>query len=180
VLPKSLKTNKVTDSERSRGICGAPFVCPAPTGPQPPPNHPPNPHGNTNLSFVILDDDNATTRPVAVINEAFARRFFKNENPLGKHFGPDKIQYASRYEIVGVVKDMRYMTYDYKDPIGPMFWMPEAQTTHWDDPDYEGGEMWSHYLDNIVIWAPGNPPGIEERCAKSVSECRSRSGAVWG
>jgi putative ABC transport system permease protein len=49
----------------------------------------------------------ATTRPVAVINEAFARRFCKNENPLGKHFGPDKIQYVSRYEIVGVVKDMR-------------------------------------------------------------------------
>jgi hypothetical protein len=53
------------------------------------------------------DDDTATTRPVAVINEAFARRFFKNENPLGKHFGPHKIQYAFRYEIVGVVKDMR-------------------------------------------------------------------------
>jgi hypothetical protein len=55
-----------------------------------------------------------------VINEAFARRFFKNENPLGQHFGPDKIQYASKYEIVGVVKDMRFMTYDYKDPIGPI------------------------------------------------------------
>jgi hypothetical protein len=102
-----------------------------------------------------------------VINEAFARRFFKNENPLGKHFGPDKIQYASRYEIVGVVKDMRYMTYDDKDPIGP--WMPEAQTTHWDDPDFEAGEIWSHYLDNIVIWAPGNPPGIEEKVRKALA-----------
>ena len=37
----------------------------------------------------FTEDDTATTRPVAVINEAFARRFFKNENPLGKHFGPD-------------------------------------------------------------------------------------------
>ena len=49
--------------------------------------------GAPNLSFynrfpfVILKDDKATTRPVAVINEAFARRFFKNENPLGKQFG---------------------------------------------------------------------------------------------
>jgi hypothetical protein len=48
--------------------------------------------GNTNLCLVTLEDDKATTRPVAVINEAFARRFFKNEKPLGKHFGPDKIQ----------------------------------------------------------------------------------------
>jgi hypothetical protein len=67
-----------------------------------------------------------------VVNEAFARRFFKNENPIGKHFGPDKIQYATKYEIVGVVKDMRYMTYDYKDPIGPMYWISESQTTHWE------------------------------------------------
>jgi putative ABC transport system permease protein len=116
------------------------------------------------------EDDTATTRPVAVINEAFARRFFKNENPLGKHFGPDKIQYASRYEIVGVVKDMRYMTYDYKDPIGPMFWMPEAQTTHYDDPAYEAGEICSHYLYNIVIWSPGSPPGtIEEKVRKALA-----------
>jgi hypothetical protein len=32
----------------------------------------------------------------------------------------------------------------------------------WDDPVYEAGEIWSHYLDNIVIWALGNPPGIEQ------------------
>jgi hypothetical protein len=35
-----------------RGICGAPFVCPAPTGPQPPPIIT-DPYGNTNLSFLI-------------------------------------------------------------------------------------------------------------------------------
>src|SRR6202167_112045 len=115
------------------------------------------------------DDDTATTRSVAVVNEAFARRFFKNENPLGKHFGPDKIQYASKYEIVGVVKDMRYMTYDYKDPIGPMYWISETQTTQWDDPVYKAGEIWSHYLYNIVIWAPGNPAGIEEKVRKALA-----------
>jgi hypothetical protein len=63
---------------------------------------------------------------------------------------------------------MRYMTYDYKDPIRPMFWMPEAQTTHHDDPAYEAGEIWSHYLYNIVIWVPGNPPGIEEKVRKAL------------
>ena len=47
--------------------------------------------------------------------------------------------------------------------------MPEAQTTHWDDPAYEAGEIWSHYLYNIVIWAPGNPPGIEEKVRKALA-----------
>jgi ABC-type antimicrobial peptide transport system permease subunit len=31
------------------------------------------------------------------------------------------------------------------------------------------GEIWSHYLYNIVIWAPGSPPGIEERVRKALA-----------
>jgi putative ABC transport system permease protein len=120
------------------------------------------------LGRPINEDDTATTRKVAVINEAFAKRFFKNQNPIGQHFGPDKIKYASNFEIVGVVKDMRYMTYDYKDPIRPMFWLPETQTVQYDDQAYVAGETWSHYLYNIVIWAPGNPPGMEERVRKAL------------
>ncbi|HTF44776.1 MAG TPA: ABC transporter permease, partial [Terriglobales bacterium] len=122
------------------------------------------------LGRPITEDDTATTRKVAVINEALAKRFFKNQNPIGEHFGPDKIKYASTFEIVGVVKDMRYMTYDYKDPVRPMFWIPEAQTVEYDDPAYRAGETWSHYLYNIVIWAPGDPPGMEERVRKTLVE----------
>jgi putative ABC transport system permease protein len=122
------------------------------------------------LGRTITEDDTATTRKVAVINEAFAKRFFKSQNPIGEHFGPDKIKYASTFEIVGVVKDMRYMTYDYKDPVRPMFWVPETQTVEYDDPAYKAGETWSHYLYNIVIWAPGDPPGMEERVRKTLVE----------
>ncbi len=118
----------------------------------------------------ITDDDTAATRKVAVINEAFAKKFFKDKNPIGEHFGPDKIKYATTFEIVGVTKDMRYLTYDYKDPIRPMFWLPETQTVQYDDPAYVAGETWSHYLYNIVIWAPGDPPGMEERVRKALAE----------
>jgi predicted permease len=121
------------------------------------------------LGRPITEDDTATTRKVAVINEAFAYRFFKGQNPIGQHFGPDKIKYSSNFEIVGVVRDMRYMTGDYKDPIRPMFWLPEAQTIQYDDPAFRSGEIWSHYLYNIVIWAPGNPPGMEERVRKALA-----------
>ena len=115
------------------------------------------------LGRSISEDDTATTRKVAVINEAFAKRFFKGQNPLGQHFGIDKIKYSNTYEIVGVTKDIRYMTNDYKDPVGPMFWLPEAQTENYDDSVFKAGEIWSHYLYNIVIWAPGSPPGLEDR-----------------
>ena len=116
----------------------------------------------------ITDDDTAATRKVAVINQAFAKRFFKNQNPIGMHFGIDRIKYSATFEIVGVARDMRYMTQDYKDPIKPMFWLPEAQSVQYDDPAFRSGEVWSHYLYNIVIWAPGNPPRMEERVRQAL------------
>jgi putative ABC transport system permease protein len=117
----------------------------------------------------ITDQDTAATRKVAVVNEAFAKKFFKNQNAVGQHFGPGKLKYSSTFEVVGVVRDMRYMTYNYKEPVGAMYWVPEAQTVEWDDPAYASGEMWSHYLNNIVIWAPGDPPQMEERVRKTLA-----------
>jgi putative ABC transport system permease protein len=121
------------------------------------------------LGRPITEDDTASTRNIAVVNEAFAKKFFKGQNPIGRHFGPDEIKYASKYEIVGVVRDMRYMTWGYKDPIRPMFWLPEAQTVAYDDPPMQAGELWSHYLYNIVIWAPGDPPKLAENVHKAMA-----------
>jgi putative ABC transport system permease protein len=114
----------------------------------------------------IEERDTEASRRVAVINEAFVKKYFKGQNPIGQHFGPDRIKYSSMYEVVGVTSDIRYMTYEYKKPVRPMFWLPEAQTVHYDDPAYMIGETWSHYLYNIVIWAPGKHPDIEERVRK--------------
>ncbi|WP_348264231.1 ABC transporter permease [Telmatobacter sp. DSM 110680] len=117
----------------------------------------------------FTEDDTAATPNVAVVNEAFVNRFFKGQNPIGQHFGPNRLRYASTFEIVGVVKDIRYMTYDYKDPVRPMFWVSELQTAKYDDPVWAQGEKWSHYLYNIVIWAPGDPPGMEEKVRKAIA-----------
>jgi ABC-type antimicrobial peptide transport system permease subunit len=50
-----------------------------------------------------------------------------------------------------------------------MFWIPETQTVQFNDPAMQSGEIWSHYLYDIVIWAPGNPPGMEERVRKALA-----------
>src|SRR5579871_550549 len=121
------------------------------------------------LGRPITDADTAATRKVAVVNQAFAKRFFKSQNPIGQHFGIDKIKYSSTFEIVGVTNDVRYVTYEYKKPVRPMFWVPEAQTVQYDDPAFRSGEIWSHYPYNIVLWAPGNPPDIEEQVRKAIA-----------
>src|SRR5580658_6308173 len=113
------------------------------------------------LGRPITDRDTAASRKVAVINQAFARKFFKGQDPIGQHFGPGKIKYSGTFEIVGVTNDVRYMTWGYKDSVRPMYWLPEAQTVEYDDPALSSGEIWSHYLYDIVLWAPGAPPGME-------------------
>ena len=115
------------------------------------------------------DLDTNTTRRVAVINQAFAKKFFKGENPVGQHFGPNKIKYSATYEIIGVTNDIRYMTWGYRAPVRPMFWVPETQSVTYDDPAFTSGELWSHYLYNIVVWAPGSPTGIEQRVRQALA-----------
>ena len=114
----------------------------------------------------ITDQDTAATRRVAVVNQAFAKRFFKDQNPIGQHFGIDKVKYCATFEIVGVTNDVRYLTWGYKKAVRPMFWLPEGQTVQYDDPAFTSGEIWSHYLYNIVIWAPGAQPAMEENVRK--------------
>ena len=117
----------------------------------------------------IEERDTASSRNVAVINQAFQRRFFKGKNPIGAHFGINRIKYSTNYEIVGVVRDMRYTTWEYKKPVRPMFWVSEAQSVPYDDPQYETGELFSHYLYNIAIWAPGIQPAIEQRVHQALA-----------
>jgi predicted permease len=112
----------------------------------------------------IADRDNANTRPVAVINEAFAKRFFGKQNPIGQHFGPSPEKNAGMYEIVGVASNVEFGN----GPGEPVYFMPEAQSTHFDKANLESREIWSHYLYNIVIWAPGNPPDLVAQVKKAL------------
>jgi predicted permease len=121
------------------------------------------------LGRPITEEDTGTTRNVAVINEAFAKKFFKGQNPIGQHFGQNRIKYSATYEVVGVVKDIRYMTWGLRVPVRPMFWSAESQIAKYDDPAFTNGEISAHFLGNLVIWAPGNPPGMEERVRKTLA-----------
>jgi ABC-type antimicrobial peptide transport system permease subunit len=50
-----------------------------------------------------------------------------------------------------------------------MFWLPETQSVKYDDPQFNTFDLFSHFLYNIVIWAPGNPPGVENEVRKAIA-----------
>ena len=98
----------------------------------------------------ISEQDTAASRHVAVINEAFARKFFRNEDPLRKHFGREGMG-SGQYEIVGIAKDARYFPQNLRNPMAPLFFLPEAQR---DFPPKAGAaeiSPSSHFLSDIII-----------------------------
>ena len=92
----------------------------------------------------ISEQDTASSRPVAVVDETFARTFFGSEDPIGKHFG--RGPGASReFEVVGVARDARYSTANLNQPGRPFFFLPEAQA------EYMRTNLGSLFLRDIVI-----------------------------
>jgi putative ABC transport system permease protein len=75
---------------------------------------------------LFSESDSRSAPAVALISEALAKRFFANENPVGKHltFGFPANGVVSR-EIVGVVGDVHDQALG-KEP-GPMMYVPFAQ-----------------------------------------------------
>jgi ABC-type antimicrobial peptide transport system permease subunit len=85
---------------------------------------------------------------VAVINEVFARKFFRNENPIGRHFGRNA-ETRREFEVVGVAKDARYLANNIDQPVGPLFFLPEAQA----DYTKSAGSLFLH--DIVISTRPG-------------------------
>src|SRR5258708_39610962 len=89
--------------------------------------------GTALLAGTDLDGRDAPGAPlVAIVNEAFAERFLKTKQPIGRTF---KLQVSPgdpdpAYQIVGVVQNTKYA--NLREALGPVAYFPEAQLT---DPD---------------------------------------------
>jgi predicted permease len=59
------------------------------------------------LGREFTEEDHAGARPVCVINETFAKRFFNGRNPIGMHVTQHYADERHTYEVVGVVRDSR-------------------------------------------------------------------------
>ena len=76
------------------------------------------------------DGDKQNTRHVALVNEAFARRYFPNEDPIGRvvdvaHSRQPDFILAGKAEIVGVVADVRQS--DILSDVKPEIWNAYGQ-----------------------------------------------------
>ena len=114
--------------------------------------------------------DNATSDLVAVVNEAFVRRFFKTgEDPLDQRFGLDLPQYASTFRIVGIVRDAKFAGFALDQPARPMFYVPLAQTVDYDEPLMKRIESASHFVRGILLVSDLPPATLEPEVTRALA-----------
>jgi predicted permease len=120
---------------------------------------------------VFTAADNETTAPVAIVNEAFVKRFFKSdEDPLAQHFGLDVPQYASTFSVVGVVRDAKFAGWGLDKPARPMFYVPLAQNVAYPDELMKKIELRSHFIGGIMLVTKMSPGALEPLLTRMLAE----------
>jgi predicted permease len=99
--------------------------------------------------------DDAHSVPVAIVSETLARKFFPNEDPIGKRVGFDD-ETAGKVEIIGVARDIKYNSQREGDD--PLIYMP------WLQQRKEIGQMF------FAVRSTGESTALVAALRKAVSE----------
>lgn len=97
------------------------------------------------------DRDAPGAKRVAIINEAFATKFFAAANPLGQTVGLGLVDHSGDFEIVGVVDDVKHATAN--QPVRPMLYLPGFQSGVYTDASSINVHGRSMLMRSIVVHA---------------------------
>jgi len=99
--------------------------------------------------------DNLSAPKVAIISETLARKFFPDDDPIGKRVGFDA-KTAGQIEIIGIARDIKYNSQREEDT--PLIYLPWLQATE------ETGEMY------FALRAAGEPTALAAAVRQAVRE----------
>jgi putative ABC transport system permease protein len=113
------------------------------------------------------DRDNDAGAAVIIINESMARRYWPNENPLGKRITLDFLPDERSREVVAVVGDTRLSRAQRQT--GPILYVPfHQQTVHWRGPGLGDRSGWV-----FVVRTSGDPLQLVPSVRKVAAEIDS-------
>jgi predicted permease len=117
----------------------------------------------------ITDQDTATTQKIAVVNQAFVKKFFPKEDPMGRHFGVFDQKFSSEFEIVGIVADAKY-----NNPRGemrPMYFRPlNQQTEGLTEPNMVMAEGRSLYINSVTLRFERAPQNVDAMVRRTLQK----------
>jgi predicted permease len=120
----------------------------------------------------FTDADNETSVPVATVNQAFVKRFFRDgEDPIGQQFGLDKPEFANTFRIVGVVGDAKFAGWGLRRPAMPMFYVPLMQFVSYPAGDLlERIEAATHRIRGLMLTTNATPGALEPVITKILAD----------
>jgi predicted permease len=93
--------------------------------------------------------DTAASPQVVVVNQAFVKRFFPKQDPIGQHFGIDLPQYSGSWEIVGVFADFKLN--NPRDEVHPVYLRPLSQQFAYKEEEMNSTETQSMFVNSMVL-----------------------------
>ena len=110
----------------------------------------------------FTDQDTNAKPQIAIVNEAFARKFFPGQNPIGQHFGVDLPKYSGSFEIVGVFRDFMMNLQYSRSQVHPVFLRPLAQQfTGFTEPDLVRMETRAMFVNAMILDFHAPPPNVD-------------------
>ena len=122
------------------------------------------------------DSDNRTTANVAIVDEAFVKKYLHGQNPIGAHFGDWDQSTTGMYTIVGVVENAQYWPPNDTQQQGhPMYFLPAWQ---WAQLPPSTAKAWlyadfltaTHYMSSLEIETNGMVPDLEAKVTAALQQ----------
>lgn len=116
----------------------------------------------------ITEQDTATSRPVAVVNEDFVKKYLAGKPAIGSHFGSLASDNTNELEIVGITENTNYWSPD--QDLKPMFFVAAPQMIKRSDPESVLDEQRSMYLGNVVLYTASSIPDLDKQVRRALGE----------
>ncbi len=98
----------------------------------------------------FTDQDTPGSPQVVLVNQAFVKRFFPNQDPIGQHFGIDLPKYSASWEIVGVFADFKLN--NPREDVRPVYLRPLTQQfPGYTEPMMTSTEVQSMFMNAMIL-----------------------------
>jgi predicted permease len=113
----------------------------------------------------LREDDTPLSRRVIVVNEAFAQRYFPDDDPISRIVNLDSDDDVDQ-EIVGVVESTKYD--EPRDVVRPMIFLPFLQMQA--GVPASSGDYQSNFINAIEVRAASDPARMAESIRQTLAE----------
>lgn len=119
---------------------------------------------------VFTDSDTTTSQPVAVVNTTFAKQFYGESSPIGRHFtlGIEKLSDNVTYTIIGVVSEVAKkpgMSQDAPISREPVLYLTDTQIPQ---GVVNGGHIW--FQPSWIVRTRGTIEGLTEAMQQALAK----------